>query len=305
MASVQKKGESWYCQFVFRHRRHTFAVGKVDEDEARIVAARADYVLMRLRQGLIELPAGFDIVEFVQHDGKPPAAPVETLPETTFCQFRDAYLETFGQGAIEANSLGTVRIHLAHVAESLGEQFPICALSSSELQRHVDRRRKEVAGVTIKKEIDTLRSVWNWSARMGSVLGDFPGKGLVYPKDKEKLPFMTWKEIERRIGAGGDPQELWECLYVTVLELDELLGYVKTKTAPDWVYPLLLFAAHTGTRRSEMIRAKAEDVDLAGGVVTIREKKRVRGRLTTRRVPLSGTLAAVLKDWLPDRKSVV
>jgi hypothetical protein len=38
---------------------------------------------------------------------------------------------------------------------------------------------------------------------MGHVQDDFPGAGLVYPKGVEKLPFMTWKEIERRIGDTG------------------------------------------------------------------------------------------------------
>ena len=40
------------------------------------------------------------------------------------------------------------------------------------------------------------------------------------------------------------------------------------------------------------------DVDLAAGVLTVREKKRQKGRRTTRRVPLSSALATILRDWL-------
>jgi integrase len=133
---------------------------------------------------------------------------------------------------------------------------------------------------------------------MSYVQGDFPSGGLVYPKAQDKLPFMTWTEIERRLKAGGDPDGLWECLYLTTTEIDGLLKFVRGRKAPPWVPLMFLFAAHTGARRSEMIRARVEDVDLAGGVVTIREKKRVKGRLTTRRVPLSTSLAAALTDWL-------
>jgi integrase len=301
MASIQKKGDGWYCQFMFSRRRHTFAVGKVDEAEAEAIRARVEYVLMRLKQGLMKLPAGADIVTFVLHDGRPPSAVVDPAPSTTLREFRDAYLEAFRHGAIESNSHDTATIHLSHVSDTLGERFLLADLSTAELQRHVDRRRKDVAGVTIKKEIDTFRSAWNWAGRMGHVRGDFPGTGLVFPKDREKLPFMTWPEVERRVTAGGNPDELWECLYLTVPELDGLLEHVRVRRAPSWVYPIFLFAAHTGARRSEMIRARAEDVDLAGGVVTVREKKRVRGRLTTRRVPLSGSLAAALGEWLPGR----
>jgi hypothetical protein len=74
MASIQKKGRNWYCQFCHHGDRHTFAIGKVSEDEARAKSAQVDYLLMRLKQRLVELPPGVDIVAFVQYDGKPPAS---------------------------------------------------------------------------------------------------------------------------------------------------------------------------------------------------------------------------------------
>lgn len=61
-----------------------------------------------------------------------------------------------------------------------------------------------MAPVTIKKEIDTFRAVWNWGQRNGLVGGAFPSDGLVYPKSSEVLPYMRWGEIERRIKASGD-----------------------------------------------------------------------------------------------------
>jgi integrase len=50
-----------------------------------------------------------------------------------------------------------------------------------------------------------------------------------------------------------------------------------------------------------MMRAKPEDVDLAGATITIREKKRVKGQRTTRRVPLSSRLLDALTAWQKDR----
>ncbi len=38
MASIQNKGDGWYCQFLFHRQRHIFAVGKVDEAEAESIA---------------------------------------------------------------------------------------------------------------------------------------------------------------------------------------------------------------------------------------------------------------------------
>lgn len=206
---------------------------------------------MRLRQRLLDLPPGVDVVTFVRHDGQPPAAgrAEEVQKETTFAEFREAYTRTFGNGAPEANTLSTARTHLGHLAETLGDRFPMNGLTLADLQRHVDRRQKAVAAVTIKKEVDTLRGAWNWAARMGHVRGEFPPGKLVYPKEDARLPFMTWDEVERRVAAGGDPAAFRECLYLTTAEVADLLDFVRGRAAPGWVYPAVVFAAHTGVRR--------------------------------------------------------
>ncbi len=303
MASLQKKGDSWYCQFLYQRQRHTLAVGKVKESEAKATAARVDYILMRIRQRLLEVPAGMSILTFIEHDGKPPPAAVIASQSTIFSELRQRYLETFGNGALESNTLYTARIHLNHLAETIGESFKMDQLGHADLQRHISRRQKEVAGTTIKKEIDTLRAAWNWACRMGFAHGVYPCAGLVYPKGDDKLPFMTSEEIERRIKAGGNSDDLWECLYLTHAEITELLDHVKRCEIESWIYPAIVLAAHGGARRSEIIRAMPEDVDFANGTITIREKKRVKGRRTTRRVPLSVRLTEALSSWLSQREA--
>jgi integrase len=80
--------------------------------------------------------------------------------------------------------------------------------------------------------------------------------------------------------------------------VEELLAHVKGRATHGWIYPMFVFAAHTGARRSEMLRVLVTDVDFEGGTVLIREKKRSRTQRTTRRVPLTTFLAAALRDWL-------
>ena len=65
-----------------------------------------------------------------------------------------------------------------------------------------------------------------------------------------------------------------------------------------FIFPLFAFAAHTGARRSEMLRTLVADIDFTGEAVLIREKKRARGQRTNRRVPLCPFLLQVLRDWL-------
>lgn len=297
MASLQLRSGSWRVIFRYKGLQHFVTIGEVEKIEAEGVKARYEYLLRLLKQRLLTMPSGMDIVAFLRQDGKPAdTTPESRKPEITFTQFRDGYVKTFGNGAVEDNTLYTSKIHLAHLADTLGERFLIDSLRHSDLQRHINRRSgtDKVAAVTIKKELDTLRSAWNWGKRMGHVEGDFPGSGLIYPKGEEKLPFMTWAEIERRIASGGDPAELWECLYLREPQIAEFLDFVQERKAPIWVYPMCVMAAHTGARRSEMLRAERQDVDFEASTITIREKKRVRGKVTTRRVPMSSRLKEAL-----------
>ena len=302
MASLQLRGSSWRVYFQYKGEQLTFTVGEVDEGEALQWKARTEFILMRLKQKLLSIPQGIDIVSFIQHDGKPPpTAQTPASTAMTFAEFRDSFIRAFSNGAIEANTLSTATIHMQHLAATFGERLPITSLSHAILQKHIDRREKNVAPVTIKKEIDTLKAAWNWGKRMEYVEGDFPSHGLLYRKSAEKEPFMTWAEIDRRIKAGGD-DGLWDCLYLNAAQMSKLLVCVKSRQAPPWFYPMLAFACHTGARRSEMMRSEVQDIDLAGRWLTIREKKKKRGQYTTRRVPISSTLAEVLGDWLKTRE---
>jgi integrase len=136
---------------------------------------------------------------------------------------------------------------------------------------------------------------------MGLVSKLFPNRGLRFPKTQEKPPFQTLAEIERRIKRGGlsaaDAADLWDCAFLTLKDIGDLLEHVHRVALQPFLYPMFVFAAHTGARRSEIIRCQWDDVDFESGCVLLREQKRVKNVLSTRRVPLSPLLASVLKDW--------
>jgi integrase len=303
MASLQERNGSYRVQFLYHGKLHSFTLGKVESGEAETKARQIEYLLMRLKQRLIVLPEGTDIVTFVEYDGNPPNGG-PTLPDAprkavTLGQLKDRYLSTYANGTIEANSLETCKLHLNHFIRALGERFPLVELSLDTTQEYVNRRAKDrISPVTIRKEIATFRAAWNWGGPMGLTEGPFPSKGLRYPKADEKPPFMTLKEIERQISAGADEESLWEALYLEARDVTELLAHVKKKALHPWIHPLFCFAAHTGARRSEILRALVSDVDFAGNTVLVREKKRSRGQRTTRRVPLTPLLKNVLRAWL-------
>lgn len=344
MAWTQCRNGSWRVLFRYAGAQHTFLLGEVKEREAEAVCSKVDYWLMRLKQKLVHLPAGCDIVTFVQHDGKPPehaATVAAERRELTLGDLRQTYVAS-QEGKLEETSLRGINLHFGHLERILGKDRLIPALQRPDLQKYVDTRSKEwidpnvyrkarrakqaaakpkrkykrktapppepadkpkrhPSSATIKKEIVSLRTAWNWARRHLGLREEFPGAGLDYAKTEESLPFMTWEEAERRIAAGDDPEAIWECVYLRTNEVGELLEWVKGRPVSPWVYPMFVFAAHTGARRSEIVRALPSDVDLAGGVVTIREKKRDKKKRTTRRVPLSPFLKGVLADWMQAR----
>jgi integrase len=217
--------------------------------------------------------------------------------KTTLLALRDRYFETMSNGSMESNTLGVARIHFKHIIGTLGPSFALDGLKLGDLQRHVDARcKKGVKPVTVGKELATFRAAWNWGALMGLTSGRFPNKGLRYPRGEAKPPFMTREEIERQIAAGGvtpkQKRTLWDALYLQKHEMDEALEVVRERAAHGWIYPMAATAAFTGGRRSELTRMRVSDVDFERNVVTVREKKRVHGKQTTRRVPLSNRLAA-------------
>ncbi len=76
---------------------------------------------------------------------------------------------------------------------------------------------------------------------------------------------MCWEEAEARMAAGDNPERIWGCLYLRQHEVPELLRWVEGQPLSPWVSPVFVFAAHTGARTSENIRAGNQGlIELSG-----------------------------------------
>ncbi len=140
MASLEKRNQTCRIVFMYGGKRHGFSLGTGDRREAGTLAGGVEKTLMRIEQKLLMVPTGVDIMTFVRNDGRVEEA-AEPAPEAlTFAQFRDRYLAAHEGVGMESDSLRTVRIHLKHLATTLGERFPIRSLAASDLQGHIARR---------------------------------------------------------------------------------------------------------------------------------------------------------------------
>ncbi|TVS19441.1 MAG: hypothetical protein EA424_08530 [Planctomycetaceae bacterium] len=191
------------------------------------------------------IPVGGDVFLFLLSDGKV-HKPVELPEQITLGHLITEYEESVAD-SLEESTRYTIGVHTRHLKRLLGEALDPCSINLQRLDDYIRTRQGEqtqrgtnVTSATVRKEITTLRAIWNWSVGRYE-LGDFPSvKKLSYAKSDEKPPFQTYEQIHRQIECGGltDQQqhELWEALFLSLNEVAELLKYVRKAAVQPFVY---------------------------------------------------------------------
>ena len=309
MASLERDTASGNFRIRFRLGNRPFkrTLKTTSQREAEAILTRLEENLRLLERGRLELPPGADPGAFLLSDGKLTGKP--TAPKAlTLAELYAVYEEKTPAGSKEKNSASTEKSHWKHLTHILGGKVVAQSLTTADIQRYVQQRSEDsfkgqpiVAG-TIRKETATLRAVWNWAVLHGLLVGASPTRGIKYPKAEPKAPFQTFEEIKRTIDRGGmtpaEQKKLWACLFLTRQEILELLEYIRTHAAHEFIYPMIAFAALTGARRSEILRSRIEDFDFEAGTVLVREKKKDKTKtITYRRIEMAPLLRQVMQDW--------
>jgi hypothetical protein len=168
-----------------------------DEAEAQAVKVRVEETLRLIERGRLEIRPGADPARLVLSDGKLIGKPVIEQVLTLDDLFT-LYRKALPEGAKEKNTITTERLHCKHLLRILGSQVAAQELCTTDFQKYADQRSQEkgrrgkVRPPTIKKELDTLRVIWNWAVSRGHLRGSAPIKGITFAKGKEKMPFQTW-----------------------------------------------------------------------------------------------------------------
>jgi integrase len=300
--------KNYHLCFRFGGKKYRRTLDTDNTKSAEATRLRFEENLVLLERGRFELPPDADLITFLLSDGKLAAPPVVATSPLLGDVF-DRYLATCGNGSMEPTSLEMLVLHLKQIRKKFGESFKLHDLASSHLQEYVNTRVRikgsksvPLSPVTLQKEMAAFRACFNWAVQTGILSGSFPYKGIRFPKGEDKRPFMTWGDIERRIGRGGlaanEIKKWWDCLFLDLSQVAEFIGHMKNHGSKPWMYPMVAAAAHTGARRSELLRIHIDDIDFQGKTILIHERKRVKGQKTTRRVPLTPFLEDVLKEWI-------
>jgi integrase len=316
MASIHKDPASGNYRISFRYgpRQFQFSLKTDDESKALEEKGRIEGTLRAIHEGWLTIPDGIDrkaFWHFVRSQGAS-LGPGDLPKAFTLSELFQQYLEARPAGAMEENSLNTVKLHMKHLTDILGPGRSAQSLATADMQEYVNKRSRQryrarrTKSRTIKKEIASFRAIWNWAVRHDKLTGAHPCSGLEYAKEDPKPPFMTWGQIEQKIARSAsltkqELKDLWDCLFLDTQQIAEMLSFVKESpraAAYPFVYPMFVFLAHTSARRSELRRSEVDDFDFQQGTVQLREKKRDRTvKLTFRKLPMSPLLRSVMKDW--------
>lgn len=313
MAWLERHRTSNNFHVVFRlsGKRFRQSLRTDDRSEANARVSRLEENIRLVESGRLSLPEHGDPAAFLLSDGKLNGKPrvVERLPLADLVQ---RYRAALPDGALELESLRILELHIRHFVRIVGGRKLLGDLSHDDLQRYVLLRSREpgkrgmrVSVGTMRKELATLTTLWNWALRNDYVSGALPKSGLKFPKLEEPRPFQTYEQISSQVHRGGltslEVAELWDCLFLSVAEVDELLSMVRDRASYRFLYPMVTMAAHTGARRSELCRSREMDIDFKSATLLIREKKKSKGTRTTRLVPLTTQLRSVLEEWFDEK----
>ncbi len=327
MASLQREPTGFY-HVVFRFAGIRYKRSLDTKSESGALARRDEIaeLIDLLKRGRLKIPGGIDPVEFILVGGDlDKVSRKENVNEQvkrslTLSQAFEEFFESIPDENLERSTIYTMKVHKGHLLRHFKRNFILKNTTPQDIQSYVNARLKEdtqfwhksvdgsrfrrkVGVKTIKKELITLGTIWRWAAAGSYVDGKFPNTGLRFPKMEEKQVFRTIAEILLEISqrqlTDTEADGLWECVYLNVQEIKELLEHVKQAAMlPPFAHAMLATAAFTGARRSELMRAQRFDIDTRNNIMTVRERKRVRGSRSTRQVPLCSELKAILNDWL-------
>ena len=200
--------DRYRIRFRYGGREYKRSLRTADAIEANSILSRVEDTIRLLERGRLEMPPNADPGQFILSDGKLNAKPVQS-PAITLKELFSQYHETLLDGAKASVTIDGEKIHHQHLRRHLGASTVAKTVGVAQVQEYVRNRLSEkyrgdlIQPETVKKELTTLRLLWNWAVTQGYLTGPSPTKGVKLPRRAEKPPFRTRIEIQKTIDRGG------------------------------------------------------------------------------------------------------
>jgi integrase len=249
----------------------------------------------------------------------------ETAKIKTLKPAIERYLANKEQAGKTFNTVNGYRTEAVKALEYFGD-VPVNSIIQKKIQEWVYKQSKE--RIQSGKHVGDFTShgtIGNRLERLKSVLLDMYPDELsrdpapmfsrvtypivetvwdeLYQGDDEWDTLAVRKERLEKIGLPADQKKAWEQVFFSEEEAAELVSLLEGKLADsnDWndqrLFAAVLCSAYTGARRSELVRVKRSDIDLAAGTIKF---KLLKGRGNKSWVPHKMPIIAQFQRFLTD-----
>jgi len=293
----EPKSGNYFMSFSYLGKRYKRSTGSEDLGAARRAQKIVDGRVAQLKAGLVAVPAGVPLAEFVFDGRTEPDAPEERHDLTRFV---DGYLRESAPPAKAASTHRTERIHISHLRRFAEDRqvSEVDGLDRTFFEAYKRWRHEQgVRNVTINKELGTFRHMMNVAVKSGMVEKN-PLDGVSWLKEENAFErFRIGEEIEAVVSQGGYSEEersrIRRFRYLAPEEVQRLLELCQGSS----LYAFVATAAYTGMRFSEILRLKWSDVDFESERILARGRKGShRAQESPRYVPLHRQLSTVLQN---------
>lgn len=246
MDSLEQRNGKFRLVFRYAGQKYSQSLATDEESVAAGLKAALEQRIKLVKTSVLPPPPDECSVEDYLIHGT--SVPVEqqspgiskTLSLSDACEI---YFDSFLRSSIEEESFKMLQTLKRNLIRHIGSQA-IRKVGHSTAQTFIKKRSEEpgirgnsVAAVTIRKEITTLKSILKWAKGGGIFDAEIDFSSLGYPKSKEKPPFQTLQEIKHKMSRQDltalERDELWDCLFLNVQEIDCLLDQVKRNAGKE------------------------------------------------------------------------
>ena len=174
-----------------------------------------------IERGILDLPSDADVTSFLLSYGKR-SNRVTLSKILTLRDLFEKYQQSLPNHAKEASSLETEEIHLGHFRKHMPLSKPLTELTTEVVQAYVNKqlrrkiRNRPIKSETVKRQMDTLRGIFNWAIKQQLYAGSNPTSGLVLPKRDEQPPLGRGRKLNESLLAGDLLITKWQISAVTL-----------------------------------------------------------------------------------------
>lgn len=166
MAHLFQKNGRYYARFTWDSREYKRALKTRDEDDAKAALRDIENRIHDLYREKAHIPPGHDPGEFIVWGPHAKVKANKNSGGSTFSTLVKDYLKA-SEGFRADSTLETERIHLKNAETCLGATANknVTQLRHRDLDGVLQERLKKVSVTTVKKERQTLVSLFDWAVK--------------------------------------------------------------------------------------------------------------------------------------------